>query len=93
MANETSFENDRIIFKHCDETRSNPARDKNLEMKDLEDSEVNEKDIIGEMVNECENEQKNFEMMMASGGDYSPNSHTFFKQPFKENDEEEQQTF
>ena len=56
-------------------------------MKDLEESEVNEKDIIGE--NDNESEQKKFEMMMASGGDYSPNSHTFFKQPFKEQEEQE----
>ena len=58
-------------------------------MKDLDEYEANEKEIIGEMANDCENEQKNFEMMMASGGDYSPNSHTFFKQPFKDNEENE----
>mmetsp|Transcript_14511 Transcript_14511/g.10461 ORF Transcript_14511/g.10461 Transcript_14511/m.10461 type:complete len:141 (-) Transcript_14511:102-524(-) len=29
-------------------------------------------------------EEKNLEMMI-SGGDYSPNSHTFFKHPFKNN--------
>ena len=34
---------------------------------------------------ECNEEQK-LEMMI-SGGDYSPNSHTFFKHPFKENEE------
>jgi len=28
------------------------------------------------------NEEKKLEMMI-SGGDYSPNSHTFFKHPFK----------
>lgn len=26
-------------------------------------------------------EERQLEVMMASGGDYSPNSHTFFKQP------------
>jgi hypothetical protein len=26
-------------------------------------------------------EEQQLEVMMASGGDYSPNSHTFFKQP------------
>ena len=26
-------------------------------------------------------EEEQLEVMMASGGDYSPNSHTFFKQP------------
>jgi hypothetical protein len=29
----------------------------------------------------CDNEEKKLEMMI-SGGDYSPNSHTFFKHPF-----------
>jgi len=31
---------------------------------------------------QCRNEERNLEMMI-SGGDYSPNSHTFFKHPFK----------
>jgi hypothetical protein len=34
--------------------------------------------------NECLKEEKKLEMMI-SGGDYSPNSHTFFKHPFKPN--------
>jgi hypothetical protein len=53
-------------------------KDRELELRDLEE-ESNEQDIMGEMESEGRQEQKNFEVMMASGGDYSPNSHTFFK--------------
>lgn len=66
------------MFQQCDETRSNPVREKGLELKDLQE----DKDLLKELTPDCESEQKNFEVMMASGGDYSPNSHTFFKQPF-----------
>jgi hypothetical protein len=34
---------------------------------------------------QCFNEERNLEMMI-SGGDYSPNSHTFFKHPFANKD-------
>jgi hypothetical protein len=34
---------------------------------------------------EEQNEKKLEIMMMASGGDYSPNSHTFFKHPYQSN--------
>ena len=37
----------------------------------------------------CKNEQKKLEMMI-SGGDYSPNSHTFFKQPFTKDQQSNQ---
>jgi hypothetical protein len=36
---------------------------------------------MNDLAVECGEEQKNLEMMI-SGGDYSPNSHTFFKHPF-----------
>mmetsp|Transcript_22883 Transcript_22883/g.22158 ORF Transcript_22883/g.22158 Transcript_22883/m.22158 type:complete len:126 (+) Transcript_22883:1210-1587(+) len=40
------------------------------------------KELSGVLGEEEANEEKNLEMMI-SGGDYSPNSHTFFKHPFK----------
>ena len=54
---------------------------------DMRNSNENEGEMMGEYdANDlgmaCRNEEKNFEMMI-SGGDYSPNSHTFFKHPFK----------
>lgn len=39
-------------------------------------------DEMNDLAAECGDEEKNLEMMI-SGGDYSPNSHTFFKHPFK----------
>jgi hypothetical protein len=38
---------------------------------------------------ECKKEEKKLDMMI-SGGDYSPNSHTFFKHPFNKELENDQ---
>jgi len=44
---------------------------------------VEEVDDMQDLAVECGNEERNLEMMI-SGGDYSPNSHTFFKHPFEQ---------
>jgi hypothetical protein len=63
-----------------------------IEVNDLEkEEEMGVSGVIGEeeanemMGVQCFNEERNLEMMI-SGGDYSPNSHTFFKHPFANKD-------
>ena len=46
-------------------------------------SDIAIEDVDGnDMALDAQKEEKKLEMMI-SGGDYSPNSHTFFKHPFK----------
>jgi len=47
-----------------------------MEINELQESNA----VLEDLTNQCENEERNLEMMI-SGGDYSPNSHTFMKQP------------
>jgi hypothetical protein len=53
----------------------NTGKELKIEDNIDEDSSANNEHQISE-------EQK-FEKLMVSGGDYSPNSHTFFKQPLQ----------
>ncbi|CDW83305.1 UNKNOWN [Stylonychia lemnae] len=52
--------------------------DEDLQNNDDDFDDEQNADDLGQV---CKNEEKKLDMMI-SGGDYSPNSHTFFKQPF-----------
>ena len=56
-------------------------RSKEFVVKVFEEQDEEEEEEMNDLAVECGEEQKNLEMMI-SGGDYSPNSHTFFKHPF-----------
>ena len=65
-----------------DEVRKNQLIDLCMEdeQADIDGLKVYD-DNVDELAPRRRLEEKQLEVMMASGGDYSPNSHTFFKQP------------
>jgi hypothetical protein len=81
--NNTSTNN---ITNHATDRLTNSTlnlwqRSKEFVVKDFQEQDEEEEEEMNDLAVECGGAQKNLEMMI-SGGDYSPNSHTFFKHPF-----------